>query len=60
MNPNMVDGEMLIDWILAKLPHTKRTYELIEFINDEIRHNEERERREAYVKKSLEERWNCE
>lgn len=55
MEAHMINGEELIDWIIAKMPHTKKTYELIEYIADEIRHNEERERREKYAINALKE-----
>lgn len=41
MNPELINGIELIEWIEAKLPHTRYYLELVEHIHDTIRHQEE-------------------
>lgn len=39
-DPEMINGHDLIEWILAKMNHTRQVYELVEHIEDEIRHQQ--------------------
>lgn len=34
---DLVDGSLLIEWILANMNHTRQVYKLVEFIHDQIR-----------------------